>query len=210
MNFSFPQNFLFKENFLPHPHKAATHNACALVRAMASNAREANTDDERALVTAAEKKDVETLTSLLQKGVCNNVYDNVCGHEKKREKECEEEKEEEEGGEMREREGLAHFLFSSLIITFFSGLCKFSLSLLSLDAVMTCKGRSICVRERVWRTSALERERRGERENKRKKEREREEGERGRKRERVFSFLFTFPSFQYKVRFTSDLFLDAQ
>ena len=30
----------FKENFLPHPHKAATHNACALVRAMASNLRE--------------------------------------------------------------------------------------------------------------------------------------------------------------------------
>ena len=76
LNFSF-QKFLFKENFLPH--KAATHNACALLRAMASNTREANTDDERALCTAAEKKDVMTLTSLLQKGVCPNVYDgNVC------------------------------------------------------------------------------------------------------------------------------------
>ena len=30
LNFSFP-NFPFKENFLLHPHKAATHNACALV-----------------------------------------------------------------------------------------------------------------------------------------------------------------------------------
>ena len=78
MNFSFPK-ILFKENFLPHPHKAATHNAFALVQAMASNTREANTDDERALCTAAEEKDVETLTSLLQKGVCHNVYDGrVC------------------------------------------------------------------------------------------------------------------------------------
>ena len=77
LNFSFPQNFLFKENFLPHPHKAATHNACALVRAMASHTREANTYDERALCTAANKKDVKTLTSLLEKGVCPNVS-NVC------------------------------------------------------------------------------------------------------------------------------------
>ena len=76
LNFSFPK-YLFKENFLPHPHKAATHNACALVRTMASNTREANTDDERALCTAAGEKDVETLTSLLQKGVCPNVSD-VC------------------------------------------------------------------------------------------------------------------------------------
>ena len=59
---------------LRDPHKAATHNACALVRVMASHTREANTDDERALCTAAEWKDVETLTSLLQKGVCHNVY----------------------------------------------------------------------------------------------------------------------------------------
>ena len=45
---------------------------------MASNTRKANTDDERALLTAA-RKDVETLTSLLEKGVCPNVYDgNVC------------------------------------------------------------------------------------------------------------------------------------
>ena len=78
IEFFIPQKFLFKENFLPHPHKAATHNACALVRAMASNMRKANTDDERALLTAARKKDVKTLTSLLQKGVCPNVYDNVC------------------------------------------------------------------------------------------------------------------------------------
>ena len=32
---------------------------------------------------------------------------------KRRERECEEEREEEEGGEIRERESLAHFLFSS-------------------------------------------------------------------------------------------------
>ena len=43
---------------------------------MASNTREANTDDERALFMAARRKDVETLTSLLQKDVCPNVY--VC------------------------------------------------------------------------------------------------------------------------------------
>ena len=67
----------------------------------------------RGLYTAARRKDVKTLTSLLQKGVSHNVYDeNVCCHEKKRERECEEEREE-EGGEMRERESLAHF--SSLL-----------------------------------------------------------------------------------------------
>ena len=71
---------------------------------MASNTRMANTVNERALRTAAEKKDVKTLTSLLRKGVFPNVHDNVCRHEKKRERECEEEREEEEGGEMRERE----------------------------------------------------------------------------------------------------------
>ena len=48
-------------------------------RAMASNGRVANTDDEKALFTAAIRKDVETLTSLLQKGVYPNVYDGtVC------------------------------------------------------------------------------------------------------------------------------------
>ena len=51
---------------------------------MASNTRESNTDDERTLWTAAVEKDVETLTSLLQKGVCPNVH--VCRHEKKRER----------------------------------------------------------------------------------------------------------------------------
>ena len=45
---------------------------------MASYSREANTDDERALLTAAEKKNVEILTSLLEKGMCPNVYDRVC------------------------------------------------------------------------------------------------------------------------------------
>ena len=77
IEFFHSQKFLLKEKFLPHPHKAATHNACALVRAMASNTRMANTDDERALLTAADKKDVKTLTSLLQKGVCPNVHDGV-------------------------------------------------------------------------------------------------------------------------------------
>ena len=63
----------------PHPHKAATHNSCALVQAMVSNTREANTCNERALLAAAKKEDVETLTSLLQKGVCPNVFDGkVC------------------------------------------------------------------------------------------------------------------------------------
>ena len=79
---------------------------------MASHTREANTDDERALLTAVREKEVETLKSLLQKGVCPNVYDNVCDI-KRRERECEEEREEEEGEEMRERENLSHFLFSS-------------------------------------------------------------------------------------------------
>ena len=74
IEFFHSQKFLFKENFLTkHP---PTHNACALVRAMASNARMANTDDERTLWTAAVEKDVETLTSLLQKGACPNVW--VC------------------------------------------------------------------------------------------------------------------------------------
>ena len=63
----------------------ATPNYCALVRAMASNTREANTVDEWALLTTARQKDVETLTSLLEKGVCPNVYD-VIRHEKKRER----------------------------------------------------------------------------------------------------------------------------
>ena len=84
-----------------------------------------------------------------------------------------------------------------------------SLSLLSLDAVMTCKGGSVCVKECVENVSIGEKERRGERENKRKKKRERE---RRRKRERereCFLFLFTFPSFQGNVRFTSNLFLDT-
>ena len=44
---------------------------------MASNAREAITSDEKALLMAAREKDVKTLTSLLQKGVCPNVND-VC------------------------------------------------------------------------------------------------------------------------------------
>ena len=55
-------------------------------------------------------------------------------------------------------------------------------------------------------SSLLEREEERER-TKRKKKRER----RRRKREReCFLFLFTFPSFQLKVRFTSNLFLDRQ
>ena len=59
----------------------------------------ANTDDERALLTAAIDKDVETLTSLLQKSVYPDVQ--VCRHEKK-ERDCEEEREKEESGEMRQ------------------------------------------------------------------------------------------------------------
>ena len=51
--------------------------------------------------------------------------------EKVKKRECEQ-----EGGEMRERESLAHFLFSSLMLAYFSERCKF-LSLVSLDAVMT-------------------------------------------------------------------------
>ena len=66
-----------KQTSVSKSHKAATHNACALVRAMASTVREANTDDERALYTAAAMKDAKTLTSLLEKGVCPNICD-VC------------------------------------------------------------------------------------------------------------------------------------
>ena len=54
---------------------------------MASNTREANIDDERALLTAAGEKDVKTLTSLLQKGVCPNVYDSRVFYNEKRERE---------------------------------------------------------------------------------------------------------------------------
>ena len=43
-------------------------------RRMASSVRKANTQDERDLLEAAEKGDWETLTSLLQKGVCSNVH----------------------------------------------------------------------------------------------------------------------------------------
>ena len=71
-----PKNF-FSKKLPPPSHKAATHNACALVRAMASNLREANTDDELALCAAARENDVKTLTSLLQKNVCPNVCVNV-------------------------------------------------------------------------------------------------------------------------------------
>ena len=79
IEFFISKNFFSKKNFLPHPHKAATHNACALVQAMASNMRKANTDNERTLLMAAREMDVKTLTSLLQKGVCPNVYDKeVC------------------------------------------------------------------------------------------------------------------------------------
>ena len=168
---------------LPHPHKAATHNACALVRAMASNTRKADTDDERALCAAALKKNVKILTSLLQKGVCPNIYDHVCWHEMKRE--CEEEKEEEEGGEMRERESL--FIFSSSwMLTFFSGRCKFlSPSCLWMRWWRVKAGAFVC--ERVWRTSTLGRER-----EKRTKERRREREGRRRKREREREWFLFF------------------
>ena len=127
---------------------------------MASNTREANTDNERALLTSAWKKDVETLTSLLQKGVCPNVYHElVCWHGKKRERECKEEREEEEGGKMRERESLAH-IFSSLIFTFFSGLGKFlSPSCHWMQWWCVKVGAFVC--ESVENVSIGERERRG-------------------------------------------------
>ena len=63
------------------------------------------------------------------------------------------------------RESLAHFLFSSFMLTFFSGRCKF-LSLLSVDAVMTCKSRSDCVvcgKRWHWREEEGGRERTKER-----------------------------------------------
>ena len=113
---------------------------------------------------------------------------------------------------MRERESLAHFLFSSWMLKFFSGRCKFlSPSCLWMRWWRVKAG--VFVWERVWRTSALERERGGERENKRKKEREREREKREKEGEGegVLSlFLFTLPSFQAMVLFTSFLFLDAQ
>ena len=39
--------------------------------------RKAITDDEKALLTVAGEEEVKTLTSLLEKGVCPNVYDEV-------------------------------------------------------------------------------------------------------------------------------------
>ena len=132
----------------------------------------------------------------------------MCGYmNMKEERECEEEREEEKGGEIRVRESLTQFLFSSLMLTFTSEPCK----LLSLDAVMTCKGGRVCVRECGERQYWREREKRREREKKeRRREREREEGDRGRGRGSAFSFLFTVPSFQDCVRFTLYLFLDWQ
>ena len=134
------------------------------------------------------------------------MYDDM----NRRERGFKEEREEEVGGEMGERESLAHFLFSSWMLTFFSGWCKFfSPSCLWMRCWHVKAGAFVC---RVWRTSALEseREKRREREQKKEGEREREEGERGRWRGVLSLFYFTFPSFQAKVRFSSNLFLDAQ
>ena len=64
----------FPSLFLSHSHKVATHNVCALVRAMATNVRLAKTNDEWSLLIAANQVDDKTLTSLLRKG----VYPNVC------------------------------------------------------------------------------------------------------------------------------------
>ena len=80
--------------------------------------REANTDDEKALLMAAQKGDVKTLTSLIQKGVfwhkCASMLPWCEG-----ERNCEEEREEEEGGEMREREfGTFSLLFLNVNILF--------------------------------------------------------------------------------------------
>ena len=83
----------------------------------------------------------------------------MCGYAdmKRRERENVKKREEEE---VNERESLAHFLFSSLMLTFNSEPCK----LLSLDAVMTCKDGSVCVRESVENVSIGEREREERRE----------------------------------------------
>ena len=104
-------------------------------------------------------------------------------------------REEDEGGEMREREfGTFTLLFLNVNIHFRT--VYVSLSLLSLDVVMMCKGGSVCVR--VWRTSALEREREEERENKRKKQREREE-----KGERGSAFTFYLHFLLFRARYAS-------
>ena len=105
----------------------------------------------------------------------------VCWHKKKREREYEEEREEDEGGERREKESLAHFLFSSWMLTFFSGLCTF-LSPSCLWMWWWCGKAGAFVCERVWRMSALEREREKKRERTKERRRERER-ERRRKRE---------------------------
>ena len=91
---------------------------------------------------------------------------------------------------MRERESLAYFLFSSFMLTFFSGPCKFSLSLQSVDAVMACKGGSVCVCESVENVRIEERGRREERE--------------------CILFFFSVLSFQFMVHFSSDMVFDSQ
>ena len=73
---------------------------------MASNEIAEKENDEIALLRAAEEADVGALTSLLQKGVCPNVYDKVPGT--KEERECLSAKREEEGGKVWQ-------IFSSLL-----------------------------------------------------------------------------------------------
>ena len=62
MSILFTEYFLWKTLDFPRVH-------------MASNGRKAMTVEEKELLKASEKGDVEKLTSLLQKGVFPNVYD---------------------------------------------------------------------------------------------------------------------------------------
>ena len=55
-----------------------------MVRVMASRAKKVNKEEKEGLMNATSTKDVKTLTSLLQKGVCPNLR--VYMHEKKRER----------------------------------------------------------------------------------------------------------------------------
>ena len=81
---------------------------------------------------------------------------------------------EREGEEWERNERVLHIFF---LLNFNLGYCKFPfclhfVSILSLDAVMTCKGGSVCVRDCGERQHWRKREKRGERENKRNKESE--------------------------------------
>ena len=151
---------------------------------MASKVRMAKTKKERALCTAAWTKDVETLASLLQKGVYPNVW------VKKRERMWRREWGRREWGNERER--VWHIFFNVNIL---SVRCKIlSPHVFGCGDDVSQAGAFVC--ESVWRTSALDREREEERERTKERRRERE-------RERD-NFLFLYSHFPlFRTRYAS-------